>query len=131
MLQVRTYIAASPIEGVGVFAAEAIAKGTVIWRSDPTFDLAIPIEQYQASPPHVRELLERYAYPSTVQPGFMIYETDNGRFMNHSAAPNTDYSEPGFGTAAVDIAKGEELTCDYGQFYATDVLPMPEEISAG
>ncbi|TIP79437.1 MAG: SET domain-containing protein-lysine N-methyltransferase, partial [Mesorhizobium sp.] len=42
MLLIRTYIAASAIEGVGVFAAEPISKGASIWRLDPDFDRMIP-----------------------------------------------------------------------------------------
>ena len=32
--------------------------------------------------------------------------------MNHSEAPNTDFSAYGGGTATRDIAAGEELTCN-------------------
>jgi SET domain-containing protein len=117
LLLVKTYIAASDIEGVGVFAGEPIATGAVIWRTDPTFDMLIAIAAYRSAPPHLRQLLERYAYPSADRPGFLVYEIDNGRFMNHAATPNTDFSGFGFGTASTDIAADEELTCDYRQFY--------------
>jgi SET domain-containing protein len=117
VLQIRTYIAASQIEGVGVFAAEPIRKGTVIWRSDPEFDLAIPFAKYDGYPEHLKELIRRYAYPSSDRPGLLIYEIDNGRFMNHSDRPNTCFRELGYGTAVVDIGAGEELTCDYGEFF--------------
>ena len=62
-------------------------------------------------------MLDRYAYPSPDKPGFMVYEVDNGRFMNHSATPNTDFSQYGGATATSDIAVGEEITCDYGEFF--------------
>ncbi|RUU09259.1 SET domain-containing protein-lysine N-methyltransferase, partial [Mesorhizobium sp. M7A.T.Ca.TU.009.01.3.2] len=38
MMLIRTYVTASAIEGVGVFAAEPIGKGASIWRLDPDFD---------------------------------------------------------------------------------------------
>lgn len=117
LLQVSTFVRASDIEGVGVFAAQPIKSGTVIWRFDSQFDLRIPVEKYRSAPRHLRELLERYAYPSPDRPGHLVYETDNGRFMNHSPSPNTDFSRFGEGTATADIAAGDELTCDYGQFY--------------
>lgn len=117
MLLVSTYIAASGIEGVGVFAAKPIRAGEVIWRFDPDFDMLLPAEKYAAAPLHLRELLDRYAYPSPGQPGLLVYETDNGRFMNHSETPNTDFSAADCGTALRDIAAGEELTCDYREFY--------------
>ncbi|MCV3207319.1 SET domain-containing protein-lysine N-methyltransferase [Mesorhizobium sp. YC-39] len=117
MLLIRTYIAQSAIEGVGVFAAEPIRKGASIWRLDPDFDRLIPMEKYKAAPPHLKELLDRYAYPSPDRPGFMVYEVDNGRFMNHAERPNTDFSQYGGATATRDIAAGEEITCDYGEFF--------------
>jgi hypothetical protein len=61
MLLIRTYIAQSAIEGVGVFAAEPIRKGASIWRLDPDFDRLIPMEKYEAAPPSLKELLDRYA----------------------------------------------------------------------
>ena len=117
MLLVKTHIAASEIEGVGVFAAGPIRTGAVIWRTDPVFDMLIPMATYRSAQPQLKQLLERYAYPSPDRPGFLVYEIDNGRFMNHSATPNTDFSNFGFGTAIADIAADEELTCDYRQFY--------------
>jgi SET domain-containing protein len=117
MMLIRTYVAASAIEGVGVFAAEPIRKGASIWRLDPDFDRLIPMDKYRAASPHLRELLDRYAYPSPDRPGFMVYEVDNGRFMNHAGNPNTDFSQYGGATATRDIAAGEEITCDYGEFF--------------
>ena len=117
MLRISTYVAASAIEGVGVFAREPVAAGTLIWRFDPDFDLMIPLGQYRQASPHVRELLDRYAYPSPDREGFLVYETDNGRFMNHSTDPNTDFSKHGGATTTRDIAAGEEITCDYGEFF--------------
>lgn len=117
LLLVSTYVAASTIEGVGVFAARPIAAGAVVWRPDDEFDMRISAEKYAAAPPHLRELLDRYAYPSQVWEGFLVYETDNGRFMNHSENPNTDFSAMGQGRALRDIAAGEEITCDYREFY--------------
>jgi uncharacterized protein len=116
LLQVRTFIAQSRIEGVGVFAAEPIPRGALIWQFDPRFDRLVPMDEYRSSPPLLRELFDRYAYPSPDRSGFLVYETDNGRFMNHADRPNTDFAGIG-GRALTDIAAGEELTCDYGEFY--------------
>jgi uncharacterized protein len=118
LLVVKTYVAASTIEGVGVFAVEAIGKGSVVWRTDPIFDMLVPIAAYRSAEPPFKHLLQRHAYPSPDRPGYLVYEIDNGRFMNHSDAPNTDFSAFGYGTAIADIEPDEELTCNYRQFYA-------------
>jgi len=117
MLLVSTYIAASEIEGVGVFAAAPILKGALIWRLDPDFDRLIPADAYDSMPETMKELIDRYAYPSPDKTGSLVYEVDNGRFMNHSDTPNTNFAEYGGGTAMRDIAAGEELTCNYQEFY--------------
>ena len=128
MLLVNTYVASSSIEGVGVFAAEPIEAGQPIWRLDPDFDRLIPVRTYESSPLHVKALLDRYAYPSPDRPGFLVYEVDNGRFMNHSETPNTDFSASAGGSALCDIEAGEELTCDYRQFYDGFVLHEPVDV---
>lgn len=126
MLTVITYIAPSAIEGVGVFAAEPIAKGQIISRFDQTFDRLIPREDYERAPPFLKTLLDRYAFPHPDNLDLIVYEVDNSRFMNHSAAPNTDFSNFAAGVALRDIAAGEELTCDYNSFFAQYELLPPE-----
>ncbi len=127
MLLVRTYVAQSAIEGVGVFAAEPIARGTPIWRLEPSLDRLIPLDTWRSAPPHLKELIDRYAYPSADFPGHVVYDFDNGRFMNHSSDPNTDFSAAVGGVASRDIAAGEEITCDYGEFYGEfELLPAAD-----
>lgn len=126
MFLISTYIAPSAIEGVGVFAAERVAKGAVISRFDPAFDRLIPTGEYLAAPPHLKSLLDRYAFPHPKDAAFIVYEVDNSRFMNHSKTPNTDYSDFAAGLALRDIEAGEELTCDYDTFFAQYELLPPE-----
>ena len=128
MLLVNTYVGKSDIEGVGVFAAEPISRGTRLWRFDDEFDRLVPVEKYRSAEPLVKQLFDRYAYPSPDKPGFIVYETDNGRFMNHSDDPNSDFSDEGGARATRDIAAGEEITCNYGDFYgAFELLPHAVE----
>lgn len=130
MFLISTYVAASAIEGVGVFAAEPVKKGAVISRFDPDFDRLIPCADYLNAPPYLKSLLDRYAFPHPQMPDFIVYEVDNSRFMNHSMTPNTDYSDFAAGVALRDIAAGEELTCDYNSFFAQFEL-LPPEIEYG
>jgi hypothetical protein len=52
-------------------------------------------------------------------PGVVIVDSDNGRFMNHSLSPNTDFRIFDKGYALVDIARGDEITCNYYEFDPT------------
>lgn len=126
MLIVSTYIAQSAIEGVGVFTAEPIMQGMRISRFEPAFDRLIPVEEYLSAPPHLKALLDRYAFPHPADPKFLVYEVDNARFMNHSEEPNTSFRDFAAGVALRDISAGEELTCNYNDFFSDYELLAPE-----
>ena len=124
MMLVTTYVAPSPIEGVGVFAAEPIAAGTLIWQLAPGLDRLIRRNEVASLPPLFQQFVDRYSYPYPHDPEQLIVELDNGRFMNHSATPNTVFSDPDAGYTIRDIAQGEELTCNYAEFDPTfEILP--------
>jgi hypothetical protein len=117
MMLVPTYVAASDVEGVGVFAAKPIKKGTLIWRFDDFFDRLVQVQSLDVLDPIARDYLLRYVYPHFGDKNFLIYETDNGRFMNHSACPNTNFKDENFGYALFDIDAGMEITGDYREFW--------------
>ena len=122
MMIVPTYVGPSTIEGVGVFAAEPVRAGTPIWRLDERLDLLLATDEVERLDPLQRTFLERYGYPHMTREGIVVLEFDNGRFMNHSPAPNTDFTDPETGWAIRDIAAGEEITWDYSEFDPTFVI---------
>jgi hypothetical protein len=113
---VRTHLANSSIEGVGIFASEPIKAGSLIWRIEPKFDVFFTASDIEKLPPHMQDFVARYSYPHMTKPGIMVLELDNGRFMNHCEAPNTDFTAFDKGYAIRDIAEGEEITCNYYEF---------------
>jgi SET domain-containing protein len=120
MLLVKTYLDRSAIHGIGLFAAERIAKGTVVWRRSPVIDVLLRAEEIAALHPAAREQIEKYTYLDRLLGKFVLCG-DDARFFNHSDAPNClDYPDPAGGTtvAARDIEPGEELTSDYASFDA-------------
>jgi SET domain-containing protein len=131
MLLVRTYLSNSAIEGVGIFAAEPIKAGDVIWRLEPKFDVFLSEADIEGLPPHMQDFVAKYSYPHMRKPGIWILEADNGRFMNHSETPNTDFTgfEEGFATR--DIAAGEEIVCNYHEFDPTFAGWFPTVTQAG
>ena len=114
MLRVRTYLAPSEIEGIGLFAAEPIPRGTLIWSFNPSFDMKVDLRQVPDDDVYVRETLMRYGYQPSEEPVYILCG-DNARFMNHSATPNAD-DVGDITIARVDIAAGEEITCNYAKF---------------
>ena len=116
MLLVPTYVRPSRVEGVGVFAAEEIPAGTLIWRLDERFDRLIHRRDVAEQPESTRQFIERYAYPLSLDSEYLVVELDNGRFMNHSNEPNTDFRNPDAGFTKRSIAANEELFCNYSEF---------------
>ena len=116
MLTVSSYVAPSAIDGLGVFAGEYIERGSLMWSLNPKFDIFISREEIEGYAPHLQNFISRYSYPHLEIPGFVIVDCDNGRFMNHSLTPNTDFRIFDKGYALVDIAQGDELTCNYHEF---------------
>ena len=132
MMLVPTYVAPSPIEGVGVFAAEPIPSGTLIWQLAPGLDRLIRKSEILSLPPLFQQFVERYSYPYPHDPEQLIVELDNGRFMNHSDAPNTIFSDPDGGYTIRDIAAGEELLCNYAEFDPSfEILPGRLFVTSG
>jgi len=125
MLTVSTYLAPSAIEGLGVFTGEYIERGKLMWSLNPKFDIFLDRREIEAYPPYLQDFMARYTYPHLEIPGVVVLESDNGRFMNHSLAPNTDFRIFDKGYALFDIAPGEELTCNYYEFDPTFVGFFP------
>lgn len=111
MLRVKTRLSPSGIHGIGLFAAESIPKGTVLWGFDPPLDERFTPEEVAGMPPMMKTFLARYAYSDR---GTLVLCGDHARFMNHSPTPNCG-NDPTrqFTLALRDIAAGEELTDDY------------------
>jgi SET domain-containing protein len=131
MMLIPTYVAPSRIEGVGVFAAEDIPAGALIWKLDPHLDRLLTGAAIAALPEVHQAFVERYGYPYPHDPSMTIVELDNGRFMNHSTAPNTRFSDPDAGFTKIAIPAHEELTCDYAEFDPSfQILPGRQFVSA-
>lgn len=116
MLLISTYVAPSAIEGLGVFAGEPVSRGGLIWSLNPKFDIFVHQTEIGALPPHVQSYLTRYSYPHLEMPGYRVIDVDNGKYMNHSLTPNTDFRIFDKGYALIDIAAGDEITCNYHEF---------------
>jgi hypothetical protein len=99
-----------PSIGYGVFATQAIPRGTITW-AQCALDRVFTSDEILALEPEYLPHIEKYAYLNAR--GEHVLCWDHGRFMNHSCAPAV--LSPGFDIdiAIRDIRAGEELTCDY------------------
>lgn len=106
------------MHGTGLFAAEFIPEGTIIWRFDPVVDIRLTINQIERLAPACREQIERYTYREKSS-GLYVLCGDDARFFNHSSDPNCiDFEDDsgGITIARCAIESGAEMTCDYALF---------------
>jgi hypothetical protein len=113
--------------GKGLFARQAIAKGTRLFGEDDWADeeerksfSTLSLQQFSELKPGLREVFLRYAYntsPEQITGAFrpeMVRDPIN--FINHSCDPNAGYDGSGNIVALRGIAAGEEIRMDYGTF---------------
>lgn len=123
MLKVRTYLATSAVHGIGIFADENIARGTVIWEFNPHVDLVYTPDEWSALSASISEqsmaALMRYSYKEN---GNHYLCLDNAQFMNHCTKQFNVENELAHNLmyARFDIREGEELLCNYFQFSDSD-----------
>jgi hypothetical protein len=111
VLHVRTELKPSAIEGNGLFAAERINVGRVIWAFTPGLDGIIRLTLLNSLPPVVQDFLNKYC---SRDGEYLTVYADNTRFINHSRESNTRWDDEGAVlVAARDIEAGEEITEDY------------------
>lgn len=132
VLLVRTVLKPSSIQGLGVFADQDIKQGTVVWAYMEPVDQTFTPEELIVMPSIAREFLLKYAYYH-IKTGRYVHSGDNGRFVNHSDTPNTIGHYPegcteGEDIAARDIARGEELTCNYFTFDAEANIKLSQPL---
>ena len=116
MMMIKTFVAPSEIQGLGVFAAEFVPEGGELWVLNPKFDILIHPGEIDHLLPHMLDYVRRYSYPHLEMAGVRVLDCDDGKFMNHSEQPNTDFRVFDRGYALTDIAVGEEITCNYYEF---------------
>jgi SET domain-containing protein len=113
-MMVETELRPSPIHGIGVFLAEPVKAGQVIWRFDSRIDRIYSEAEVATLPARMQNFIRTY---STWHEGLRLWILcgDNGRHFNHSNMPNTISEGIGFGddVAMHDLPAGAELTSDY------------------
>lgn len=75
MLIVKTKVAQSKIQGLGLFANQFIPKGTVTWKFNQKFDLVFDPKEVEKMPEIQQELIDKYSFLSKVS-GKYIYSID-------------------------------------------------------
>lgn len=118
MLLVPTYLARSPIHGMGVFCQTLIPAHEPVWQWHPEVDRFFSFDVVNEFPEAMKEFLIHFGYIDFARPTGYSLDGDNCRFMNHAWHFNVDFSrDHKVGFAAQDIQPNEELVCNYCQYY--------------
>lgn len=111
MLIIPYYIAQSNIHGMGVFSAVDLRRGDLVWRYNSERDLIINLEDFKNLSLQRKNDVMNHAqwYPEKKH---FVLGCDGDYFMNHANdATLSDHGD--IMTAARNLKKGTELTCDY------------------
>ena len=120
MLLIKATVKQSSIHGLGLFADEAIPKGTRIWEFSPGLDAEIDPAHFEKLSQRGKDFILFYGFLSRKSGNYHL-SYDNVRFINHAEQGNVtvdasvdDIEYPLI--AARDIQAGEELTQNYYDF---------------
>lgn len=113
MMLVRTYVAPSEIQGLGLFATEFIRKGTPMQVESPIFDIILTQGQMNKLTPIAKAHLETYAWTDDM--GLKHIGVDNDKYANHSDNPNMGVPRKNaeITVALRDIEANEEIVESY------------------
>jgi hypothetical protein len=105
--------------GLGVYAAETIPAGTIVYVKD-LLETSIRPDDPMLRYPAYRKSIDTYCYSEP--DGTRVLSWDLAKYVNHSCRPNSLSTGYGFEIALTDIAPGEQITDDYGVFIGPEVL---------
>jgi SET domain-containing protein len=124
---VKTYLAPSEIEGVGVFALRDLDKGEKLHADmvPKLYNLSYANVRSKLFP-EVKELLLKQ-WPLIVKGSHFAYPTTRiVAYMNHSDKPNYNAQND---TLIKDVKKGEEITEDYRKIDVnTKMFPFIKDV---
>jgi|ERR1035437_265532 predicted aldo/keto reductase-like oxidoreductase len=113
MLRIKTYLAPTK-KGIGLFAAEPVRKGTIIYRFDHGIE---PIFKSLANIPHEsKDFMEKFCYSRNNE--FRL-PLDNKRFIQH-AEPANCFDNGERCITLINIEPKTELTCNFKDLGLTD-----------
>lgn len=115
MVHPDTYTSATP-KGVALFAKRGFKKGEILWVADAA-DNVMPYENFLKLPQREQKRMSHYCYVDSQQR--IIVPSDNGKYVNHSCAPNATYliEFDNVSIALRDIEADEEITEDYRCYF--------------
>ena len=110
MLHKSITVKESSLHGIGLFAKEAIPKGTIIWKLDDGTKIFTDDDLLKQTPT-IKEFVKKYGWK---RKGKNYLPMDVAKYLNHSKTPNIE-NRTTYEITIKHIQKGEELLIDYDE----------------
>lgn len=124
MIHIKYKLETSPFHGIGLFAAEDIPKGKIIYTPSPLLDVNLTQEQFDSLDAKEKEEVRWWGFFDEPSQKWHV-DFDVSHFINHSYDA-TVTQDPGhtdaYLVAVRDIKSGEELTQNYLEFESKEDL---------
>lgn len=122
MLKIKSYLDASKVHGIGLYAGENIKEGSIVWQFNPFIDQIFSIRKFRTVSQSVNNFGLQHLYASSYKRNNKyFYITDNARFINHSNDQYNIIFVDDFNEVATrSIKKGEEILENYFLSYDKD-----------
>lgn len=124
MLHIKYKLNVSPLHGVGLFAAEPLKKGQLVYTPSPLLDVNLTQEQFDSLNDNEKREVQWWGFFDEPSQRWHV-DFDVTHFINHSYQ-GTITQDPGHADAYLvavrDIEVGEELTQNYLEFETKEDL---------
>lgn len=124
MIHIAYKLKTSDLHGIGLFADQPIAKGTLVYTASPVLDLNITQAQFDSLSQREKDEVLWWGFFDEPSQKWHV-DFDVSKFINHryGATLSQDEShDEAYLVATRDIADGEELTQNYLEFEGAEDL---------
>lgn len=108
-----------PFAGLGCFINENVKSGNLVWENNGISEIVYSKNEFTNLPLAFKKSINKFIYKNNDK---YFLNLDNSRFMNHSETPTLVMLENGSYISSKDLYIGDELTCNYKEFYDDDWL---------
>lgn len=124
MIHIHYKLLPSDLQGMGLFANQAVKAGEIIYTASPLLDLNITQQQFDSLDQKEKDEVLWWGFFDEPSQRWHV-DFDVSKFINHSYdATVTQHAghDEAYLIASRDIAPGEELTQNYLEFESQDDL---------
>lgn len=124
MIHIKYKLDKSQYHGIGLFAAEDLQRGQLIYTASPALDVNISQQQFDSLDEREKEEIRWWGFKIAAENVWHV-DFDVSKFINHSYQPTVTQDKnhkDAYLVATRNIKVGEELTQNYLEFESEEDL---------